>query len=87
MVKEFISLLLISVCLGDTLILKDKTAYTGKLIKCLNGDIIFEAVPLAKLSFNISDIQELELSNGAKIFDNGILVSTDLETFKNMISL
>ena len=82
MVKEFISLILISVCLGDTLILKDKTAYTGKLIKCLNGDIIFEAIPLAKLSFNISDIQELELSNGAKIFDNGILVSTDLETFK-----
>ena len=68
--------------MGDTLILKDKTAYTGKLIKCLNGDIIFKAIPSAKLSFNISDIQELELSNGAKIFDNGILVSTDLETFK-----
>ena len=82
MVKKFISLLLISVCLGDTLILKNKTAYTGKLIKCLNGDIIFKAIPSAKLSFNISDIQELELSNGAKIYDNGILVSIDLKTFE-----
>ena len=82
LVKKFISLLLISVCLGDTLILKDKTVYTGKLIKCLNGDIIFKAIPSAKLSFNISDIQELKLSNGAKIFDNGILVSTDLKTFE-----
>jgi len=82
LVKKFISLLLISVCLGDNLILKDKTVYTGKLIKCLNGDIIFKTMPSAKISFNISDIQELELSNGAKIFDNGILVSTDLETFK-----
>ena len=87
MVKKFISLLLISFCLSDTLILKDKTAHTGKLIKCLNGDIIFKAIPSAKLSFNISDIQELELSNGAKIFDNGILVSTDLETFKKKYNL
>ena len=47
-----------------------------------DDDIIFKALPSAKLSINISDIQELELSNGAKIFDNGILVSTDLGTFE-----
>ena len=82
MVKILISLLLLSVCLCDTLILKDKSVYTGTLLKCFNDDIIFKALPSAKLSINISDIQELELSNGSKIFDNGILVSTDLETFE-----
>ena len=82
MVKKFTSLLLLSVCLGDTLILKDKSVYTGTLLKCFDDDIIFKALPSAKLSINISDIQELELSNGAKIFDNGILVSTDLGTFE-----
>ena len=82
MIRKLISLLLLSVCLCDTLILKDKSVYTGTLLKCFNDDIIFKALPSAKLSINISDIQELELSNGSKIFDNGILVSTDLETFE-----
>ncbi len=33
LVKKFISLLLISVCLGDTLIVKDKTKHNGGLLK------------------------------------------------------
>ena len=41
MVKKSIWLLLISVCLGDTLILKDKTVYTGWLVKYDNDEIKF----------------------------------------------
>ena len=74
MVKKLISLILISVCLGDTLILKDKTEYTGTLIKFGNDEIIFRALPSAKMSINISDIQELKLWDGTKAFENGILI-------------
>tara|TARA_B100000945_G_C20107963_1_gene468929 strand:- start:76 stop:555 length:480 start_codon:yes stop_codon:yes gene_type:complete len=41
LVKKSIWLLLISVCLGDTLILKDKTVYTGWLVKYDNDEIKF----------------------------------------------
>ena len=77
MVKKFISLLLISVCLGDTLILKDKTEYIGALIKFGKDEIIFKALPSAKLSINISDIQELKLSDGTKVFENCILIEPE----------
>ena len=83
MVKKFISLLLISVCLGDTLILKDKTEYTGALIKFGNDEIIFRALPSAKMSINISDIQELKLSDGTKVFENGIKVATNEKYIEN----
>ena len=85
MAKKLISLLLISVCLGDTLILKDKTEYTGALIKFGTDEIIFKALPSAKLSINISDIQELKLSDGKKIFENGIVVTTNEKYIKNKI--
>ena len=95
MVKRFLSLLLISVCLGDTLILKDKTVYTGWLVKYDNDEIKFKVslptdtlpstVSLAssriftgKLSININDIQELKLWNGTKVFENGILMISEL---------
>ena len=83
MVKKIISLLLISVCLGDTLILKDKTVYTGALIKFGTDEIIFKALPSAKLSINISDIQELKLSDGTKVFENGIKVATNEKYIEN----
>ena len=83
MVKKLISLLLISVCLGDTLILKDKTVYTGALIKFGTDEIIFKAIPSAKLSIYISDIQELKLSDGTKVFENGIKVATNEKYIEN----
>ena len=83
MVKKSIWLLLISVCLGDTLILKDKTVYTGALIKFGNDEIIFKALPFAMLSINISDIQELKLSDGTKVFENGINVATNEKYIEN----
>ena len=83
MVKKLILLLLISVCLGDTLILKDKTVYTGALIKFGTDEIIFKAIPSAKLSIYISDIQELKLSDGTKVFENGIKVATNEKYIEN----
>jgi len=81
--RQIIALLLItSVILGDTLILKDKSVYNGTFIKYDNDKIIFKALPSANLSVSVSDIQEIKLSNGTKIFDNGIMVLTDLETFE-----
>ena len=74
MVKRFISLLLISICLGDILILKDKSVYKGALIYYGNDEIIFKPLPpSAKLSVNIKDIKELKLSDGTMAFENGTL--------------
>ena len=83
MVKKLISLLFISLCLGDTLILKDKTVYTGALIKFGNDEIVFKAIPSAKLSVNISDIEELKLSDGTKVFENGIKLATNEKHIEN----
>ena len=81
MVKRFISLLLISICLGDILILKDKSVYKGALVYYGNDEIIFKPLPpSAKLFFNIKgitinikDIKELKLSDGTMAFENGTL--------------
>ena len=78
MVKRFISLLLISICLGDILILKDKSVYKGALIYYGNDEIIFKPLPQsAKLSVNIKDIKELKLSDGTTAFENGTLKESE----------
>ena len=78
MVKRFISLLLISICLGDILILKDKSVYKGALVYYGNGEIIFKTLPpSARLSVNIKDIKELKLSDGTTAFENGILKESE----------
>ena len=89
MVKKFISLLLISVCLGDTLILKDKTARNGTLINFVDDEIMFEVI-LSKNSFRskfltyiIDDIQELKLYDGTMVIENGIIVATNEEHIKS----
>ena len=84
LVKKFISLLLISFCLGDTLILKDKTVYDGILMKFVNDEIMFRAWPSAKLSINIIDVQELKLSDGTRVIENGIVVATNEKHIKNI---
>ena len=84
MVKKLISLLLISVCLSDTLILNDKTVYNGILMKFVNDEIMFRAWPSAKLSINISDVQELKLSDGTRVIENGIVVATNEKHIKNI---
>ena len=67
----------------DKLVLEDKTVYTGTLIKFDDDEIIFRALPSAKMSINISDIQELKLSDGTKVFENGIKVATNEKYIEN----
>ena len=89
---------------SSTLTLKDKSVYTGALVKYGNDKIILKvllppgALPstvslvssrpspvhsissrmfTSKLSINISDIQELKLSDGTKVFENGILIEPE----------
>ena len=81
MVKRFISLLLISICLGDILILKDKSVYKGALVYYGNDEIIFKPLPpsgklffnIKGITINIKDIKELKLSDGTMAFENGTL--------------
>ena len=86
--RKYLSLLLItSVCLGDTLILKNKNVYKGKLVKYVDGKkILFKALPSANIFINISEVQKLTLTDGTKIFENGKILIDDLnntEKFKN----
>ena len=89
MIKKLISLLLISACLGDTLILKDKTKYVGTLTNFVDEEIMFEAflstnsVRSKFLTVIIDDIQELKLYDGIMVIDNGIMVATNAERIKN----
>ena len=89
MVKKFISLLLISVCLGDTLILKDKTARNGTLINFVDDEIMFEAflstnsLRFKNLTVIIDDIQELKLYDGTMVIENGIIIATNEEHIKS----
>ena len=87
MIKKLISLLLISVCLGDTLVLKDKTKYNGTLIKFGSDEIMFKALLSRnwskKLSVNINEIQELKLYDRAIVIKNGIIVATNQEHIKS----
>ena len=89
MIKKLISLLLISVCLGDTLILKDKTKYVGTLTNFVDEEIIFEALLSTNslrsklLTVIIDDIQELKLYDGTMVIDNGIIVATNEEHIKS----
>ena len=72
----------------DTLVLKDKIVYTGALIKFGNDEIMFKALLSSKwskkLSVNISDIQELKLSDGTRVIENGIIVPTNEKHIKNI---
>ena len=85
MVKKLISLLLISICLGDILILKDKSVYKGALVYYGNDEIIFKPLPpsgklffnIKGITINIKDIKELKLSDGTTAFENGTLKESE----------
>jgi len=89
---RYLSLLLItSICLSDTLILKNKKVYKGELVKYVDGKkILFKALPSANILINISEVQELTLTDGTKIFENGKILIYDLnntEKFKDAKSI
>ena len=90
MIKKLISLLLLSVCLGDTLVLKDKTKYNGTLIKFGSDKIMFKYFPPYSLKSNkltvfISEIENLKLSNGTIIVENGVFKASYEEDMKRFL--
>ena len=79
----FLVILIFSVCLGDTLILKNDKVYNGKLIKYINGKkIMFRALPSANILININEIDDLTLTNGTKIFEDGKILLYDLKSIE-----
>ena len=79
----FSVILIFSVCLGDTLILKNDKIYKGKLIKYVDGrKIMFRALPSANILININEIHELTLANGTKIFEDGKILVYDLKSIE-----
>jgi hypothetical protein len=86
-VRKIIAILLItSVILGDTLILKDKSIFNGTLVNLhwYNDKIIFKTSSSEKLFVKISDIEELKLSDGTKVIDNGFLLKSEKYLIESM---
>ena len=78
LVKVFSTLLIVSTCLGDEIVLKNNNSYSGKLVKLIDGDrILFKALPSANLIVDITEIQNLTLSNNTVIIENGKLLVND----------
>tara|TARA_A100001015_G_scaffold319853_1_gene444161 strand:- start:2356 stop:3225 length:870 start_codon:yes stop_codon:yes gene_type:complete len=68
----------------DKLVLKDKTVYTGTLIKFDDDEIIFKALPSAKMSISIKDIKELKLSDGRSVIENGVILANNEKHIKSI---
>ena len=68
----------------DKLVLKDKTVYTGTLIKFDDDEIIFKALPSAKMSISIKDIKELKLSDGRSVIENGVISANNEKHIKSI---
>ena len=81
---RYLSLVFIfSICLGDTVILKNDKVYKGKLIKYVDGrKIMFRAFPSANILININEIHELTLTNGTKILENGEILVYNLKSIE-----
>ena len=67
----------------DKIVLKDKTVYTGTLIKYDDDEIIFRALPSAKMSISIKDIKELKLSDGRSVIENGVILANNEKHIKS----
>ena len=78
LVKVISTLLIISTCLGDEIVLKNNNSYSGELVKFIDSDrILFKALPSANLIVDITEIQSLTLSNNTVIIENGKLLVDD----------
>ena len=78
LVKVFSTLLVVSTCLGDEIVLKNYNSYSGELVKFIEDDrILFKALPSANLIVDITEIQSLTLSNNTVIIENGKLLVDD----------
>ena len=72
---------------NDTLILKDKSILNGALVKLhwYDDKIIFKPLSSEKIFVKISDIQELKLSDGTKVIENGILLKSEKYLTTSMV--
>ena len=78
LVKVISTLLIISTCLGDEIVLQNNNSYSGELVKFLDGErILFKALPSANLIVDITEIQSLTLSDNTVIIENGKLLVDD----------
>ena len=78
LVKVFSTLLVVSTCFADEIVLKNNNSYSGELVKFIDGDsILFKALPSANLIVDIIEIQNLTLSNNTVIIENGKLLFDD----------
>ena len=78
LVKVISTLLIVSTCLGDEIVLKNNNSYSGELVKFIDSDrILFKALPSANLIVDITEIQSLTLSNNTVIIENGKLLVDD----------
>ena len=81
LVKVFSTLLIVSTCLADEIVLKNNSSYSGELVKFLEGEkILFKALPSANLIVDITEIKNLTLSNGIVIVENG---KVSVDDFRN----
>ena len=78
LVKVISTLLIISTCLGDEIVLQNNNSYSGELVKFIDSDrILFKALPSANLIVDITEIKSLTLSNNTVIIENGKLLVDD----------
>ena len=78
LVKVFSTLLVVSTCFADEIVLKNNNSYSGELVKFIDSDrILFKALPSANLIVDITEIQSLTLSNNTVIIENGKLLVDD----------
>lgn len=81
--RYLLIIFIFSICLGDTLILKNNKVYNCKLIKHVDSrKIMFRALPSANIPININEIHELTLTNGTKIFKVGKFLVYDLKSIE-----
>ena len=78
LLKVISTLLIISTCLADEIVLKNNNSYSGELVKFIDSDrVLFKALPSANLIVDITEIQNLTLSNNTVIIENGKLLVDD----------
>ena len=74
----FSTLLIVSTCLADEIVLKNNNSYSGEMVKFIEDDrILFKALPSTNLIIDITEIQNLTLYNDTVTIENGKLLVDD----------
>ena len=80
LIKGFATLLVVSNCFGDEIVLKSNNSYSGKLVKFLDRKrILFKALLSANLIIDITEVQNLTLSDGTIVLEDGRILVNDFE--------